>query len=84
MLPSAPVHRAVIAEGMGYADYESLVAELDGQIVAAVSLDGATVIANPFVRTAALVDVLRDQVGAPEELSATPRRFLPALRPLRR
>ncbi len=37
---------------------EVIVAEIGGRIVAAMSLDRGSVIADPFVRTAALVELL--------------------------
>ena len=40
-----------------------LVAEADGEIVAALSLDDGGVIADPFRRTAAAVDLLRLRAG---------------------
>jgi hypothetical protein len=36
----------------------ALIAELDGKLVAAVPIDGGPGIADPFVRTAALVEML--------------------------
>jgi hypothetical protein len=38
---------------------ELFVAELDGQLIAAVSVDTGAVIADPFEPTAAIVDLLR-------------------------
>jgi hypothetical protein len=40
---------------------ELLVAEIDGALVAAISIDTSAVIADPFVHTAAIVDSLRAQ-----------------------
>jgi hypothetical protein len=40
---------------------ELLVAELDGQLVAALSIDTGASIADPFEHTAAIVDSLRAQ-----------------------
>jgi hypothetical protein len=51
---------------------ELLVAELDGQLVAALSVDTGAAIADPFEHTAAIVDSLRAHAG---------RRSRPALRP---
>jgi hypothetical protein len=51
---------------------ELLVAELDGQLVAAVSVDTGAAIADPFEHTAAIVDSLHAHAG---------RRSRPALRP---
>jgi hypothetical protein len=53
---------------------ELLVAELDGRLVAAVSVDTAAAIADPFEHTAAIVDSLRAQ---------SRRQPHPALRPAR-
>ena len=39
---------------------EVLLAQLDGQPVAALAAAGGRVVADPFRRTAAVVDVLRD------------------------
>jgi hypothetical protein len=60
----------------------ALVAELDGAIVAAVPLDGGAPIADPFVRTAALVQMLElraEQLGRTQagELKRLPRRLRP-------
>jgi hypothetical protein len=41
---------------------ELLVAELDGRLVAALSIDTGAAIADPFEHTAAIVDALRVQV----------------------
>src|SRR3954468_21712035 len=43
---------------------ELFVAELDGQLVAAVSIDTGAVIADPFEHTAAIVDLLRLHASA--------------------
>ncbi len=53
-----------------------LVAELDGEIVAAVPFDGGRAIADPFRPTADLVDLLRARSAKP-----APVRRLPRLRP---
>jgi hypothetical protein len=53
---------------------ELLVAELDGALVAAVSVDTGAAIADPFEHTAAIVDSLRAHAG---------RRSRPALRAVR-
>ncbi len=59
---------------------EILVATIDADVVAALSLDDGRVIANPFVRTSAAVELLRDSATA---LTGRPRRWRwrPALRP---
>ena len=41
---------------------ELLVAELDGNLVAAVSIDTGAAIADPFEHTAAIVDSMRAQI----------------------
>jgi hypothetical protein len=51
---------------------ELLVAELDGRLVAALSVDTGAAIADPFEHTAAIVDSLRVQAS---------RRSRPARRP---
>jgi hypothetical protein len=51
---------------------ELLIAELDGRLVAALSVDTGAVIADPFEYTAAIVDSLRAQAQ---------RRSRPALMP---
>jgi hypothetical protein len=48
-----------------------LLAELDGELRAALSLADGSVIADPFVRTAELVELLRTRARAD---AATPRR----------
>ena len=49
-----------------------LVAEVDGELRAAVSLAGGEAVADPFHRTASLVDLQRAR--AAESRAATPRR----------
>jgi hypothetical protein len=51
---------------------ELLVAELDGRLVVALSVDTGAAIADPFEHTAAIVESLRAHAG---------RRARPALRP---
>jgi hypothetical protein len=53
-----------------------LVAELDGEIVAAVPFEGGRAIADPFRPTAELVELLRTRTA-----KAAPARRLPRLRP---
>ena len=53
---------------------ELLVAQVDGNLVAALSVDTGAAIADPFEHTAAIVDAMRAQVRA----SRTPR---PAILP---
>jgi hypothetical protein len=56
-----------------------LVAELDGEVLAAVPFDGGRAIADPFRPTAELVELLRARTRL---LAATaPTRRLPRLRP---
>ena len=45
-------------------DGPSLVGEIDGSIVAAVSLDGGRPIANPFVESAHVVEMLESHLRA--------------------
>ena len=54
-----------------------LVAELDGEIVAAVPFEGGRAIADPFLPTAELVELLRTRALG----QAVPVRRLPRLRP---
>ncbi len=56
-----------------------LVAELDGEIVAAVPFDGGRAIADPFRPTAELVELLRTRTRL--LAAAAPTRRLPRLRP---
>jgi hypothetical protein len=50
-----------------------LVAEVNGRLVAAMGMDGG-VVADPFERTASVVEVLRAHVaGAPPRVSRRPR-----------
>ena len=64
-----------------------LVAEADGEIVAALSLANGEAIADPFRRTAAAVDLLRLRASQLPRDDGRPRRMLnrlrgrPALRP---
>jgi hypothetical protein len=53
-----------------------LVAESDGEIVAALALAGGGVIADPFRRTTAAVDLLRMRAGQLRRNDAAPRRSL--------
>jgi hypothetical protein len=46
---------------------ELLVAELDGRLVAALSIDTGAAIADPFEHTAAIVDSLRAQARGSRE-----------------
>jgi hypothetical protein len=60
---------------------EILVATIDADVVAALSLDDGRVVANPFVRTSDAVELLRDSATA---LTGRPRRrwrWRQALRP---
>jgi hypothetical protein len=63
----------------------TVVAEVDGQIVAAVSLHDGRVVADPFAPTADLVEMLRVHTAGGRASVARPRRGwlpLPARRPL--
>jgi len=52
----------------------TIVAEVDGRLVAAVSLHDGRVIADPFVPTADVVDVLRLHTAGARSAKARPRR----------
>jgi ketosteroid isomerase-like protein len=58
---------------------ERVVAEVDGRIVAAVSLHDGRVIADPFVATADAVEVLRLHTAGGRSSAARPRRGFPRL-----
>jgi hypothetical protein len=58
---------------------ELLVAELDGALVAAVSIDTGAVIADPFEHTAAIVESLRAQAGEREQPAVLPGRLVGVL-----
>jgi hypothetical protein len=63
----------------------TVVAEVDGRIVAAVSLHDGRVVADPFAPTADVVEMLRVHTAGARSSSARPRRSwlpLPARRPL--
>ena len=55
-----------------------LLAEVHGRLVAAIGMDG-TVIADPFERTRAVVDVLRSQIDAKPRPARRGRRWLKRL-----
>ena len=50
--------RLAVIDSAELIEGSALLAELDGRLVAAVPLDGGPAIADPFVRTAALVEML--------------------------
>jgi hypothetical protein len=54
---------------------ELLVAELDGELVAAVPLEGGTAIADPFRPTAGHVAALAAEAGHPAPLTTRARAF---------
>jgi hypothetical protein len=58
---------------------ELLVGELDGVLVAAVSIDTGAVIADPFEHTAAIVESLRLRASQRERPAARPVRLGRAL-----
>ena len=66
------LHRLAALDSSRVPSGELLVAELDGQLVVALSVDTGAAIADPFEHTAAIVDSLRAQAR---------RRSRPALRP---
>jgi hypothetical protein len=51
---------------------ELFVAEVDGRLLAATSIDTGAVIADPFEHTAAIVDLLKVQAGAVRPAAALP------------
>ena len=64
----------------------AVVALVDGRPVAAASLSDASVVADPFVRTAEVVELLQARVAASSETAKArrprfPRLGLPRLRP---
>jgi hypothetical protein len=69
------LHRLAALDSSRVPSGELLVAELDGELVAAVSVDTGAAIADPFEHTAAIVDALRAHAN---------QRSRPALRPLGR
>ncbi|HKE78196.1 MAG TPA: hypothetical protein VKB54_02775 [Solirubrobacteraceae bacterium] len=54
---------------------ELLVAELDGKLVAAMSIDTSAVIADPFEHTASIVESLRAQADERERPAILPGRL---------
>ena len=75
-------------DGTRYAGTPSLVADVDGRIVAALPLDGSRAFADPFRRTAQAVEMLglrRDQLGGHQRGAVPPFGGLSrALRAVRR
>ena len=57
---------------------DALVAQVDGELLAAISLDDGRVVADPFTHTADLVELLRMRAArhAPAASSAPARRLL--------
>jgi len=55
----------------------TVVGELDGRIVAAVSLHDGRVVADPFVATADVVEMLRVHTTAGRSAARSRRRWLP-------
>jgi hypothetical protein len=55
----------------------TVVAELDGRIVAAVSLHDGRVVADPFVATADVVELLRVHTTGGRSAARSRRRWLP-------
>jgi hypothetical protein len=60
---------------------ERLVAEVDGRLVAAVSLHDGRAVADPFVPTADVVRILQMHTAGARAGRARPRRGLPRLMP---
>jgi hypothetical protein len=68
------LHHLAALDSQVWSGAEALVAEVDGELWAALPLDGRPAVANPFRRTADLVDLLglrREQLA---RVSAPPRR----------
>jgi hypothetical protein len=59
-----PLERLAALDSRRIPSGELLVAEVQGRLVAALSIDTGAVIADPFESTASIVDVLRIQAGA--------------------
>jgi hypothetical protein len=83
---STPADRAGIArlgtlDGRPAPDGETLLGFVDGELWAAVALDGGEALADPFRRTAELVDLLRLRAGLERRSSSRRSRGLvrPAL-----
>jgi hypothetical protein len=55
----------------------TVVGEVDGRVVAAVSLHDGRVVADPFVPTASVVEVLRVHTAGGRSAAARPRRGVP-------
>lgn len=77
---SAAIARLAELDGAATPTGEMLVAETDGEIVAAVPLSGGRAIADPFRPTAGLVALLRDRAQLLAGGGTTHKRF-PRLRP---
>jgi hypothetical protein len=60
---------------------DTIVAVADGRLVAAVSLHDGRVVADPFVPTADIVEMLRIHTAGGRSRAARPRRALPRLLP---
>jgi hypothetical protein len=58
---AAPLARLAALDSSRVPNGELLIAELDGRLVAALSIDTGAVIADPFEHTAAIVESLRAQ-----------------------
>ena len=58
---AAPLARLAALDSSDVPNGELLIAELDGRLVAALSIDTGAVIADPFEHTAAIVESLRAQ-----------------------
>jgi hypothetical protein len=60
----ADLNRVAALDSSRVPSGELLVAELDGRLVAALSIDTGAAVADPFEHTAAIVDSMRAQVRA--------------------
>ena len=56
---AAGLHRLATLDSAAPIGEDALLAEIDGDVAAAVTLDGGRVVADPFRRTAEVVDLLR-------------------------
>jgi hypothetical protein len=61
----------------------TVVGEVDGRLVAAISLHDGRVVADPFAPTADVVEALRRHTAGGRSAAARPRRGFPRLAPRR-
>jgi hypothetical protein len=75
---AAALRRLAVTDSAEPLGGPALLAELDGKLVAAVALAGGRTIADPFVPTAAIVELLElrlAQIRSASNVSRLPRRF---------